>query len=232
MSNRWLTIFCAVLVAGGAVMLGLYGRYVYVAGSGHRAGVEAFEAARASHTTATQAASVLPPVERPDPESSSPEPDTRDWSEARAAAYESLRRDGPSSDIPEGLLRIPSVSLVVPVYSGTGDAALTRGAGRIEGTPPVGAPGNTGIAAHRDGWFRVLKDVQAGDRVEVETLDGAASYRVTGSLVVEPGDVHVLAPTERDSLTLVTCYPFYFVGPAPQRYIVRAEREADAGKFR
>jgi sortase A len=116
------------------------------------------------------------------------------------------------------------VQLEVPVFAGTGDFALTRGAGRIEGTPELGNPGNTGIAAHRDGWFRVLKDVRVGDAVEIETLQGELQFRITETFVVEPADVQVLAPTEQHSLTLVTCYPFYFVGSAPQRYIVRAVR--------
>jgi sortase A len=121
-------------------------------------------------------------------------------------------------------MRIPAVQLEVPVFAGTSDVALTHGAGRIEGTPVLGNPGNTGIAAHRDGWFRVLKDVRVGDAVEIETLQGEMRFRITETSVVEPADLQVLAPTEQHSLTLVTCYPFYFVGSAPQHYIVRAVR--------
>jgi sortase A len=111
----------------------------------------------------------------------------------------------------------------VPVFPGTGEKNLTRGAGRIEGTPALGNPGNTGIAAHRDGYFRALKDLRLGESIFVETLSGEREYRVTDLFIVEPSDIQVLAPTGTDAITLVTCYPFYFVGSAPQRYIVRAE---------
>ena len=95
---------------------------------------------------------------------------------------------------------------------------------RDRGTPPLDAQGNTGIAAHRDGYFRVLKDVELGDVIEIETMSGVEQFRITDLLIVEPEDVYVLDPTTERSLTLVTCYPFYFVGSAPQRFIVRGTR--------
>jgi sortase A len=98
---------------------------------------------------------------------------------------------------------------------------LNRGIGRIEGTAHVGAAGNLGLAAHRDGFFRGLKDVQVGDAIDVESLEGTMHYRITELAIVEPTDVHVLAPTDTATLTLVTCYPFYFIGEAPQRFIVK-----------
>ena len=87
-----------------------------------------------------------------------------------------------------------------------------------------GADGNTGIAGHRDGFFRGLKDIEPDDAIELETVRGREVYRVERTWVVDPEDVSVLDPTPARSLTLVTCYPFYHVGPAPQRYIVRAAR--------
>ena len=84
--------------------------------------------------------------------------------------------------------------------------------------------GNVGIAAHRDTFFRPLKDIQRGDVLEVETQRGAYRYRVEWLAVVDPNDVQLLQPSSDAELTLVTCYPFYYVGPAPQRFVVRALR--------
>ena len=105
---------------------------------------------------------------------------------------------------------------------GTDDFVLNRAVGYIEGTALPGKDGNSGIAGHRDGFFRGLKDIAAGDAIELETLDSRQQYRVERTWVVDPEDVSVLDPTPIRSLTLVTCYPFYFIGPAPQRFIVRA----------
>jgi LPXTG-site transpeptidase (sortase) family protein len=102
--------------------------------------------------------------------------------------------------------------------------ALDRGLGHIRHPALPGADGNSGIAGHRDGFFRGLKDIQPGDTIEVDTLDRKDIYRVERTWIVDPSDVSVLDPTAAPSLTLVTCYPFYFVGSAPQRFIVRAVR--------
>lgn len=120
------------------------------------------------------------------------------------------------------VLRIPGIELEVPVYLGTTEPVLRRGAGLVEGTAFPGSTGNVGIAAHRDTHFRGLKDVAIGDLVELATLDETRVYRISMLEIVEPRDVHVLDDTVEPALTLVTCYPFYFVGNAPQRYIVRA----------
>ena len=90
--------------------------------------------------------------------------------------------------------------------------------------PASGTDGNSGIAGHRDGFFRGLKDIGPADTIQLETLRGTEVYRVERTWVVDPEDVSVLDATLTPSLTLVTCYPFYHVGPAPQRYIVRAVR--------
>jgi sortase A len=120
-------------------------------------------------------------------------------------------------------LRIPSIKLAVPIYEGTGETTLDRGAGRIAGTAQLDAAGNIGIAAHRDGFFRGLKDLRVGEEMMLQTIAGDRRYRVTKLLITSPTDVSVIAPTATPAITLVTCYPFYFVGSAPQRYIVRAE---------
>jgi sortase A len=120
------------------------------------------------------------------------------------------------------ILRIPDIELEVPVSYGTDEGVLLRGAGLVEGTALPGSNGNVAIAAHRDSYFRALKELALGDRIELESPDRTQVYVVTSLTVVEPTDVHVLADTEEPVLTLVTCYPFYFVGAAPQRFIVRA----------
>lgn len=121
------------------------------------------------------------------------------------------------------VLRIPGIALEVPVMYGTGESVLRRGAGVIEGTRMPGVHGNVALAAHRDTFFRSLKDTAVGDQIELETFERTLRYQITELSVVEPTAVHVLADTGESVLTLVTCYPFYFVGNAPQRFIVRAE---------
>jgi sortase A len=144
------------------------------------------------------------------------------WSQGRIEAYrETLDQEaGPALAV----LRIPTLDLAVPVLEGTDDFALNRAVGRIEGTSRLGEGGNIGIAGHRDGFFRNLGSVGPGDRILLETLTGIETFIVEATKIVQPDDVDVLAPTAHPTLTLVTCYPFYFVGPAPQRYIVRAVR--------
>jgi sortase A len=149
-------------------------------------------------------------------------PDLTLWSPQRSAAWQStlaLPREAPLA-----VLRIPRVHLEVPVLEGTSDVALNRGVGHIEGTAMPGASGNSGIAGHRDGFFRSLKDVSAGDTIELDTLQGKQIYWIERTWIVTPEEVSVLDPTPEQSITLVTCYPFYFVGSAPNRYIVRAVR--------
>jgi sortase A len=122
------------------------------------------------------------------------------------------------------VLRIPSIGLQVPVLEGTDQWTLNRAVGHIEDTSEPGMDGNAGIAGHRDGFFRGLKDIRIGDVLELETPGSIGSYRVDRTWIVDPDDVSVLDPTASPAVTLVTCYPFYFVGSAPQRFIVRAVR--------
>jgi sortase A len=120
------------------------------------------------------------------------------------------------------VLRIPALHLEVPVLEGTDEVTLNRGVGRIASTAPPGQRGNIGIAGHRDGFFRRLKDVRTGDAIELASMSGTDIYVVDRIGVISPNDVAVLQPRTKDSVTLVTCYPFYFVGPAPRRFIVQA----------
>lgn len=123
---------------------------------------------------------------------------------------------------PLALLRIPALNLEVPVLRGTGEFTLNRGVGIIRNTSQPGQAGNIGIAGHRDGFFRGLKDIKKGDTISLVTMTGTSVYMVDRIRITDPKDVSVLSPRGEASLTLVTCYPFYFVGPAPKRYIVEA----------
>jgi sortase A len=147
-------------------------------------------------------------------------PDQVLWSPERKKAWrETLSQNAAP---PLAVLRIRRLGLEVPVLEGTDDWTLNRGAGHIEDTADPGTSGNAGIAGHRDGFFRCLKDIVAGDVLELDTLRGRERYRVERAWIVDPDDVSVLDPTAAQSITLVTCYPFYFIGSAPQRFIVRA----------
>lgn len=144
------------------------------------------------------------------------------WTESRVKAYnESLASDKRE---PMAVLEIPRLKLRAAVLPGTDEVSLNRGLGHIEGTPEPGLPGNVGIAGHRDGIFRCLKDITPGDRMRVLTLDSEVQYIVAETSIVTPEEVAVLAPTSQSALTLVTCYPFYYSGSAPKRFIVRAYR--------
>lgn len=125
-----------------------------------------------------------------------------------------------------GRLEIERLGISVIVMEGAGDSVLRRAAGHIPGTHLPGEDGNIGISAHRDTFFRPLRNVRKDDSVSLTTPAGNYLYRVVSTSIVEPEDVSVLRDSGQEILTLVTCYPFYFVGPAPQRFIVRAERVA------
>ena len=142
------------------------------------------------------------------------------WARKRITAYKQALATHVGA--PLAVLTIPRLRLDVPVFEGTDELTLNRGAGRIVGTAWPGERGNIGIAAHRDGFFRGLKDVRPGDRIELAQLRRKFAYTVDNIAVVDPGDVTVLHGRPQASLTLVTCYPFYFIGDAPQRYIVQA----------
>jgi sortase A len=123
-----------------------------------------------------------------------------------------------------GMLDVPRLGLSVMVIEGVGTTTLRRAAGHIPGTALPGQPGNVGISAHRDTFFRPLRNIRQNDVITLSTLLGEYRYRVVSTRIVSPSDVGVLDRSNDEVLTLVTCYPFYFVGPAPKRFIVRAER--------
>jgi sortase A len=124
-----------------------------------------------------------------------------------------------------GRIEIPRVGVSSLVLEGVSGPTLRRGVGHIAGTPlprVTRLPGNLGLAGHRDTVFRGLKDIRKGDSINLDTLSGTYSYVVDWAQVVDPDDVGVLAASNQPELTLVTCYPFYYVGSAPERFVVRA----------
>ena len=123
-----------------------------------------------------------------------------------------------------GRLEIPRLRFSTVVVEGIDRATLRRVVGHIPGTPLPGRPGNVGLAGHRDTFFRPLKDLRVGDAMQFSTLHGDFKYVVESLVVVEPDNVAVLAQSAENVLTMVTCYPFYYVGPAPRRYVVRARQ--------
>ena len=149
-----------------------------------------------------------------------PSADQLSWSEQRKVEYQRALSEEAGTTL--AILRIESTEIEVPVFDSTSETALNRGSGHVAGTALPGAPGNTAIAGHRDGFFRSLKDISIGAEIELITLHSQQKYRVVDLMIVDPLDVSVLDHTDEPVITLITCYPFYYVGPAPERFIVRA----------
>jgi len=147
------------------------------------------------------------------------------WSAKRIAAFEKSWNTKP--DLPIAVLQIPKIHLEVPVFDNTGAQSLNRGAGWIPGTAAPGRDGNVGIAGHRDGFFRKLKYVVRGDEIVLLTREGTETFRVDRIEIVKPEQASVLKPRAGRSLTLVTCYPFYYVGSAPERFVVEGHLQSE-----
>ncbi len=148
------------------------------------------------------------------------EPPGENWDVSRRHNHQ-RREDGIIA-----VLTSDAVAIQAPVYRGTSAASLSAGVGWIEGTADPGSIGNIGLSAHRDSYFRNLKNVSKGDRFTLTTATDSYTYSVDRIEIVEPSAVSVLAPGDHGLLTLVTCYPFYFVGTAPRRFIVQARIES------
>ena len=131
----------------------------------------------------------------------------------------------PVAPIPGGALgriEITRIGLAAMILEGTDERTLRRAVGHIPGTPLPGQQGNVAIAGHRDTFFRALRNIRNDDEITLTTLDGSYRYLVDSTQVVAPENTQVLDDSGDTIITLVTCYPFYFVGPAPKRFIVRA----------
>ena len=211
---RWVE---RILLTTGVILLGAYVGVRLYGLIASRYAVAAFQPKPAAEFVSPHA------------DSGAPRPaglDTSLWSDKRIHAYnESLSH---AFGAPLAVLSIPKIHLEVPVFEGTDDVTLDRGVGRITGTARPGHAGNLGIAGHRDGFFRGLKDVTTGDEIKLALPEGEATYVVDEITIVTPQDVSVLQPRPIPSITLVTCFPFYFVGSAPERYIVSASLRADS----
>jgi sortase A len=206
---RWLRQLEILLLVGGVLMLAFY--------VASRVRSAALSKAELQRFKTQQRVSVVGPR---GVALSTAAPDFSLWSEKRVKEYEESLASHFSPAI--GILRIPKINVEVPVLEGTDDLILNRGVGHVKGTAYPGEDGNVAIAGHRDGFFRGLKDVVVGDKIELVTLQQAETYIIDRITIVEPTDVSVLQPRSHSSLTLITCYPFYFIGSAPQRYIVQA----------
>jgi sortase A len=142
----------------------------------------------------------------------------------RRAASESA--PAAASDGLIGRIEIPRLLLSLAVLEGIDNSTLRHAVGHIPGTALPGEPGNVGVAGHRDTFFRPLKDLKIKDEIQFSTLKGDFKYEVESLRVVEPDNVGVLAPSGENVLTIVTCYPFNYIGAAPKRWIVRARQVA------
>jgi sortase A len=211
-AERAIAIAGRSLLVIGAVLLGVYVVARIHAAVMSRAALREFAQAEQQESAPGDATGA--------PAGSQAKVDFSLWSMKRITAYEESLTQHFAR--PLAVLEIPKIGLEVPVFDGTDDLTLNRGVGRIIGTARFGKGGNVGIAGHRDGFFRGLKDVVVGDRIELKTPPRTESYKVDDIRIVTPTDVQVLEDRGVASLTLVTCYPFYFIGNAPQRYIVRA----------
>jgi sortase A len=157
--------------------------------------------------------------------------ETASYQYRQEAQFAKLMADPPRGNrVPEekrsivGRLQIPRLKISAIVVEGTGEQDLKLGIGHIAGTSMPGAPGNIGLAGHRDTFFRPLRNIRQQDTIQLTTLEGEFRFRVVSTRIVPPTSVDVLTPGEGEALTLVTCYPFFVWGTAPDRFIVRAER--------
>jgi sortase A len=208
-----------VCLLAGVALLGLYGGLRFDALRANQAALDRFATARNDLAKASAAASTGAFVAR----AMLPmdfDYDRSLWAADRIAEYEESRRHEFAP--PLAVLTIPDIDLQVAVLPGTDELTLNRAVGHIPGTAVPGEIGNVALAGHRDGFFRGLKDIEVGDRIELETLHERMEYTIEGLQLVDPSNVSVLDPTPEPTLTLVTCYPFYYIGKAPLRFIVRA----------
>ncbi|HVV47327.1 MAG TPA: class D sortase [Bryobacteraceae bacterium] len=146
----------------------------------------------------------------------------------RAGAELAASRANPPQQIERGdvigRVDVDRLGVSVAIVEGAGEGDLAHAAGHLIGTAFPGQPGNAAIAAHRDTFFRPLRKIRPNDVIRVTTPEGEFRYRVAWTRIVAPDDLDVLRPDGKQELTLITCYPFYYVGEAPERFIVRAKR--------
>ncbi len=157
------------------------------------------------------------------------------WALERMIPGDPTPLEGPSRRVPDktegslvGRIDIPRLDLSAVVFEGTSDGTLARGVGHLKGSAGPGERGNLVLAGHRDTFFRELRNIRQGDEVRVKGPDGEFEYQVESTAIVEPDQTEVLKPGDGVTLTLITCYPFYYIGNAPERFIVRATKVGKA----
>ena len=138
--------------------------------------------------------------------------------------HQSMAAIAPREGALLGEIEIPRLGASAVILEGTADGTLRRAVGHISGTALPGQAGNICLAGHRDSFFRPLRRISRGDEISITTAGGLVVYRVEDTSIVSPEDVQILEPTRTETLTLITCYPFNVIGPAPRRFIVRARR--------
>jgi sortase A len=207
-----------ILLATGAVLLAAYGAFALEGALSSRVSLQKF-ATQGSTAPALRANG----RDENSAMQASPDAGRQQWAKAREISNWS------QAETPMAVLQIPKIHLAAPLLNGTDAVTLNHAVGRIAGTAWPGEAGNIGIAGHRDSFFRGLKDVKLGDAVELETPTGTDTYIVDQIQIVAPDAVDVLLPRSAPSVTLVTCYPFHFVGSAPQRFIVNASLTQQIG---
>jgi len=207
--SMWLRKLESLLLIFGLLMLTVYVGARIQSAVLSKLAVQQFGRQRVPHQDSAIATGLAPST-----------PDFSLWSTSRMKEYQESLAAHFSPAV--AVLRLPKIRLEVPVLEGTDDLSLNRAVGLIAGTARPGDGGNVGIAGHRDGFFRRLKDVDVGDKIELVTATRTETYVIDRIVIVDPDNVSVLAAGERPSITLVTCFPFYFVGTATRRYIVHA----------
>ena len=203
-SRRGLRLLERLLLAFGIACLGYY---AYV--SAETALYQAYETRELDAILSSAVPTPIPPG-------------TERAGAARSSTTVNLSRPRPAAGTALGRLEIPRLGVSAIVRAGSDSKTLRLAVGHIGGTALPGELGNIGLAAHRDTFFRRLGEIRPDDQVRLVTREGVFVYRVQGTKVVEPRETWVLSPTNEPALTLVTCYPFRYVGSAPQRFIVRA----------
>ena len=217
--RRIAIVFSYVLTLIGALGV-VYA--VYVINEGRRyqeSAARAFEtlrAASASAETRTAPSPALPDPSAADASTGQAMPD--------AAVAAAMKESLPISGDVIGRLEVPRIRLSVMLAQGDSTAVLRRAVGHLNETPLPGESGNVVFAGHRDTYFRPLRNIRVGDVITIETVDRSYDYEVEWFRVMPPDNVSVLAPSESNELTLITCFPFSFVGPAPDRFVVRARQ--------
>jgi len=141
---------------------------------------------------------------------------------ANAVAFPALKE----GDV-VGRILIPRINVTVAILQGTTPQTLRLGVGHIDGTPLPGEEGNSGIAGHRDTFFRNLRDLRSGDDIQIQSISGVSNYKVDWLQIIDPKDTAILTPSSGSELTLVTCYPFHFIGSAPERFAAHAHKLKD-----